>query len=406
MTLRIFPDEKLLMYQFLKKYYFRLRDIFNTLEFQFNERKKHNAAKKVVQILADKKPKHKILNKIAFYVYCRTHVDHLKPIYKHLDNESFVIILPDDLDFKESLIQEGYNVSTSYEIILSKHKFRCLVSLYMQLPTWILYYINKDKISLDVNTFFSLFASQNTRMVYSIGALPWNKSNTLLDYDEIFVCGPYEANIYNQKYNSKVEIKQVGYPKFDSFINNNDKTIKNNIELDCSKKTLLWLPTKDGLCSIDKYVNVISKLRNNYNVLLKPHPFEENSRIKRAVSCGIEVVKSSDSAPFYKIADFVFCDYGGSAFGALYMDKPILFLSPDNPYNDKHYSNDSPELILRKELLNIDDIKIDELTNLLNNESHWAQQKIIRKDLRSIFFLDNYGKSGRYAAKLLKDKLT
>ena len=63
-------------------------------------------------------------------------------------------------------------------------------------------------------------------------------------------------------------------------------------------------------------------------------------------------------------------------------------------------------LILRKELLNIDDIKIDELTNLLNNESLWAQQKIIRKDLRSIFFLDNYGKSGRYAAKLLKDKLT
>ena len=393
------------MYQTLKNCYFHLRDIFFTIEFHFNERRKRNAAKKVVQILANKKPKHKILNKIAFYVYCRTHVDHLKPIYKHLDKNSFVIILPDDLDLKESLIQEGYNVSTSYEIILSEYKFRCLVSLYMQLPTWMLHYIKKDKISLNIHTFFSLFTSKNTRMVYSLGALPWNKSNTMLDYDEIFVCGPYEENIYNQKYNSEIEIKQVGYPKFDSFINNNDKTIRNNIELDCSKKTILWLPTKDGLCSIDKYVNIISKLRDNYNVLLKPHPFEENARIKIAVSCGIEVVESSDSAPFYQIADFVFCDYGGSAFGALYMDKPILFLSPDNPYKDKHYSNDSPELILRKKLLYIDDIKIDELTNLLSDKSLWAKQKIIRKELRSIFFTDNYGKSGEYAAKLLEDKL-
>ena len=73
------------------------------------------------------------------------------------------------------------------------------------------------------------------------------------------------------------------------------------------------------------------------------------------------------------------------------------FLSRDNPYNDQYYSNDSPELILRKKLLKIDDIKIDELTNLLNDESLWTEQKKIRKELRSIFFIDNYGESGKCA---------
>ena len=244
MTLGVFPDEKLLMYQFFKNHYFRLRDIFFTLEFYLNERKKRNSVKKIIKNFCENKPRHKIIKKIGFYVYCRTHVDHLEPIYKHLNNDLFEIVLSDDFDFKDSLIQEGYKVSTSYEIILSEYKFKCLVSLYMQLPSWTSDCDIKHNSKFDANAFFELLSSKNIRMVYSIGALPWNKGGTMLNYDEIFVCGPYEENIYNKKFNSKIEIKQVGYPKFDSFVNNEKNGFKNDFKFDRKKKTVLWLPTK------------------------------------------------------------------------------------------------------------------------------------------------------------------
>ena len=171
-------------------------------------------------------------------------------------------------------------------------------------------------------------------------------------------------------------------------------------------QTIVWLPTKGALSSIPKYWKTISELCDNYNIILKPHPQEDSSILEKLQGSGIIVVQDSDSASYYKVADFVLCDYGGSAFGALYTDRQFIFLSPDNPEQDKkNYCIESPEVELRKYFSTIEEPDAVYLRELLANTKHWEQDKAIRKEKFLDFFVPNCGKSGKCAAQVLSHNL-
>jgi len=346
-----------------------------------------------------------INGRIGFYLYAENHWAHLEPIIKHLPEGLVEIVTPETRDVPKFVDTRKYKFSKSIDILASGKKYRCMVSLYMMPPDW--WKNNVEKKTNELNDpsggYFKSLAKHNVRMVYSLGALPWNTSGVMKGYDSIFVYGPHEENIYREKFGNTINIHQVGYPKFDFHFTGISNQTYLEKKLLPDRKTILWLPTKGKLSSIEKYADIMIELCTSYNVILKPHPQEDLEILKKIDSTAVILSKSYDSAPYYKLADFVFCDYGGSAFGALYVDKPIIFLSPDNPERDsRNYSSESPEVELRSHFLTFDKCTTIEITRKLNDQAFWNGQKGIRETLRKKYFKCNYGSAGKQAADFLK----
>ena len=408
MTLGIFPDEKLLMYQTLKNRYFHLRDIYFTFEFHLKERKRRCAVQKVSQRIVGKNREQKSLNKIGFYIYSKNHLAHLEPIFRHLPKNHFEIVVSGSLPIPDYLCDKDYKVTTDLKILSAGKKFKTLVSLYMTAPPWALNIFSKGQDNQTAsNSFFKALADENLRMVYSLGALPWNTSEVMAHYDSMFVYGNYEEQLYSKAFDNKISVFKVGYPKFDDYFNLPDRELSCKNLIKQELKTILWLPTKGQLSSLPKYWRAIARLCKDYNVILKPHPQEDHSLLEDIEATGIILVRDSDSASYYKIADFVFCDYGGSAFGALYTNTPFLFLSPDNPEQDtKNFCQESPEVGLREDFTTIQEPDHEYIKELLTNNSLWKLDAKKRKAKSKKFFEPNFGKAGEFAAMLLKNRLS
>ena len=360
--------------------------------------------KKIRKVIESRSQKPKIINKIGFYVYHENHLAHLLPIIKHLPQDSVEFITPKINEIPKYFDRTDIPVRSSLDLLAVSKKYKCVVSLFMLPPTWFQPRANddtEDNKNLGSH-YFERLAEKNVRMVYSLGALPWNISHVMEFYDYLFVYGPYEEKIYQNQFGNRMQVYQIGYPKFDSFFSNEPMKLDFEGKLNENFQTILWLPTKEHLSSISKYSNTMMDLSKYYNVILKPHPQENPDFLKRIKNSKIILVNHHDSAPFYRLADFVFCDYGGSCFGALYCDKPIIFLSPDNPDKDlKNYSPNSPEVLLRNESLVITDENSYEISLLLQDPNLWREDCKKREDLRAKFFLGNYGKSGKRAADFL-----
>jgi len=389
------------MIQPFKNLFYKTRNHFFTI--QYNNRQRY-LQRQFQKIAENKTRESKIINKIGFYFYGENHLAHLYPIIQHLPKDTVELVTPEIGCHPDYLTKTGIKIRSSMDVLASAKKYRCLVSLYMMPPNWCK---NDSKRTIHKNqqvetAYFTRLAENNVRMVYSLGALPWNTSEVMRDYDSLFVYGPFEEKLYRKEFGNTMEVHQVGYPKFDSFYNNRLPKLDCEELLNDQRKTILWLPSKGKLSSIDRYLEMMSRLCDNYNVILKPHPQEDEERLRLAEKTPIIVETSPDSAPFYKLADFVFCDYGGSSFGALYTDKPIIFLSPLNPEQDKkNYSHNSPEVELRKHFVTIEEPSTDELNEKLNDQVIWKSERAIREKIRKRYFNDNYGNAGKTAAQLL-----
>ena len=149
--------------------------------------------------------------------------------------------------------------------------------------------------------FFKKLACQNTRMVYSLGALPWNTSKVMAYYDQILVYGKYEEGLYTSAFDGKIKVSKVGYPKFDDYFNHPFSGLVVLTLLNPAMLTIVWLPTKAPLSSIPKYWRAISELCDKYNVILKPHPQEDSSLLEELQESGIIIVQDSDSASTTKL---------------------------------------------------------------------------------------------------------
>jgi hypothetical protein len=125
-----------------------------------------------------------------------------------------------------------------------------------------------------------------------------------------------------------------------------------------------------------------------YKVIVKPHHwcFKENKNLRRIITCfqNLELQESSDSYELIASADYVFCDYGGSAFTAIYYDKNILFL---NAPKLKTFCFQNPEVLLREEIINFDPCCTEaDILKALKDDTIWEKQKKVRQAIRERFF--------------------
>ena len=230
---------------------------------------------------------------------------------------------------------------------------------------------------------------------------PWNAI-----YD-LFLChGPNDETELGKRFKGKTAV--MGYPRYDAFFNDNLETesVVREFELETARKTILWITTTgEGASSIPGFARPISALQEGHNVIVRPHPiaFRAEPRdieLLRSLNFKIDSDPLRDMNKLYKAADIVLCDYGGSAFSAIYLGKKLILL--DVPGSDKSpwlRSASNFELYHFVPVVGIGNFHA--IHGLIADDKAWEAWAEKRAFLFKRYFADYRGTSSRRAADIL-----
>ena len=237
------------------------------------------------------------------------------------------------------------------------------------------------------------------------------------NFDIFFTHSQLENDLIKKKFQKKI-CKVIGYPRYDLLDQKQDilNELNNDFKLDIRKKIIFWTPThihysKETHINFLPWVEKISELRKYYNIIVRPHPksLKVLPELKEKLTQkGFFVDTKSDRkiGNIFKVSDLVLCDYGGTIFSAIYLEKPIVLLNMDykSEFIKDLKNNISLDLEIRSDLANIDlksrteEIKLKILNSLdLNYKNKILDMKKkyfgnYRKDLHAEIksFLLNY----------------
>ena len=341
----------------------------------------------------------KIINKIGFVIHEIDITNHYLNIWKLLKKEDFVIIIYGHNEQLLDFCENKYNFITYENVILQKIKYRYLVSHQF------IGYVDGNE---QKGYLLKRIGLINIRLMYALGKSKWNFAEWNDLYDIILCYGPYQVEKLN--YLKRPLKIPIGYPRYDNhFIPNH----KGKLDLDKynyapNKKTILWVPTYNKLSSIDHFAEKISNLSKDFNVFVKPHPgtiLHEKSRVEKLKLLPFTFFfqDNIDNGDLFEIADYIISDYGGTAFGAIYLDKNLLLLNVPNANSDVNIEDNSSELEIRKEIKNISFDDNVSLIEVFTEKKYWNEQKEIRKSLREKYFSPFYGVSSQVVANILNN---
>ncbi len=336
---------------------------------------------------------------IGFLVHTAELFVHFGPVWEKLGLDAFQIVVAGSPFENQRILELAKNNSISHvlvnDVITSGYRYPVMVSNHS-----ITEYAGKPLVSI--------IGIHQIRFMYALGKGRHNFADWNRCYDIILCFGPYQVE--KLKFCADTIKIQMGYPRYDKYFSmqiDEDAFLK-QLGCDPGKETILWLPTWKDLSSIDLYADQLSKLSGEYNIIAKTHPLSleaEPHKIERLTEMPFTAVISNvfDNAYLYKVSDYVLCDYGGPLFGALYLDKNLLLLNIPNPGSDELAGDESPDILVRKDIVNIDPDDACNLGGILKNKALWEEQKAVRQNMRKTFFAPHYGFSSEVAALAIKN---
>lgn len=336
--------------------------------------------------------------RLAFLVHTKELLNHYRSVCRLLPPASFVFLIhAEDTEaaaIAEAIHQEGWGTLTTSEALDNKRYFRALVS--------------NHPLSIGEPPLIKRLADTNVRFMYAAGKSGWNLSDWNRLYDVILCYGPYHADRFLQS--TAAQVVQMGYPRFDSFFAPGFDPVGTARQFGCDpqRKTVVWLPTWSSLSSVGIFDNSIAALCSDFNVVVKVHPLmaaDEPEKVDALERLGFARVirDATDNVPLYRIADYVLCDYGGPAFGAIYADRNLLLLDVAAAEKNELLESDSPEIMIREHIAHVDSRQPRALAELLADEGLWAAQAQHRAALRRLFFAPYFGYASRIAADILSN---
>lgn len=334
-----------------------------------------------------------IIERVAFLVHSKELLNHYACIWDLMPEGSFDVLLhgneglPDDAD----LARWNCGVKTTQVLLDEGKAYRYLVS--------------NHPVSDDGEPLIKRLAENNIRFMYAAGKSRWNLSSWNQLYEVILCFGPYHA--INFSHASNAAIVQMGYPRFDRYFNDNvdHEALARSQGCDPAKQTVVWLPTQGALTSLGHFDAEISALTNRYNVIVKVHPLTPIAEPERIaalnqLSFTRIISDSEDNLPLYQLADYMLFDYGGPPMAGIYADKRMVLLNVPDAADDALTGDDSPDVTIRKQLINVN-AEDNSLATLLADDSVWSTQQHARRTLRSLYFAPHYGFSSHVAAQTL-----
>jgi hypothetical protein len=334
---------------------------------------------------------------VAFFVHAAEIFNHYQAVWRLLGSEAFDIVLhgtdSERANTRALANAAGYRCFDSETVIESGYRYDIVVSNLSM-------YHHMDQPIIHV------LGHRRVRFMYALGKAKHNFSSWNSDYDLILCFGPWQAERLKQCCDAVTF--QMGYPRYDEYFR--DPSLIGlappGLTLDPAKKTVLWLPTWMDLSSISRYADAMAALCNDYNVIVKTHPLSVEAEpevlaILERYDFTAVIVTVYDNLNLFRCADYVVADYGGTAFGALYLDKNLLLLNVPGAEKDAHTGDDSPDILLREEIINVDEQDRWSLPALLADETLWATQAKVRQGLRHKYFVNSYGFSAEMAVMAL-----
>lgn len=249
----------------------------------------------------------------------------------------------------------------------------------------------------------------HVRLMYGLGKSGWNFQPWNKIYHTALCWGPHHAEKLAQY--PKIQLKQIGYPRFDSYYDGSLDREKLLQEMGCDpgKPTVAWLPTWGELSSVEHYSDAIAELKDGYNLLVKLHPgcYSNDKQMEAIRKHDIPLLAdtSINNVKLFYVADYVLADYGGSPFGAIYTGKKLLLLNATGALDHQHVGEDSLDQKLREWVLNIDLENRFDIRKILENDAGWENQMSRYEEASSYFFSPNYGTSSQVAANEMCDVL-
>ncbi len=238
----------------------------------------------------------------------------------------------------------------------------------------------------------------HVRLMYGLAKENWTYAWWNVFYDKIFCYGDYDYN----KLNICNNCIKIGNPKFDRWFQNKlpskHELIKaDKLNIDSSKETILYAPTYGNLSSIDRWLDKIKKLEENYNIIVKLHhgtvflSSEKNRRQKIYTQFENICDDRVNILHLLKVSDYVLTDYSGIIFDALLASKPVILLNIE--VNSNFTDSRSLEIKIRSQIEEVNDEM--ELCDVLQNKKYEEQKYI---DINEYYFIDPNENAGAKAA--------
>lgn len=384
-----------------------------------------------------------IINKIAFLVHVPNMYAHYSSIWEIMNRDQFVIVLMGSFlnqhmgkslrtdEFIKKIQMFGYEFiyldecienNIKYKYVISNHRMggvsKKRASLWFKTKQILKIIINpKKRINdnkipgLDLAQYIPMqIGNKQIRFMYGADISDgWSLESWNEIYD-LFLChGPNDEAQLKKRFKGKTTI--IGYPRYDAYFSNSldvGNVIK-EFDIDRKKKTILWMPTADlfneNVNSIPYYAKDLSNLNNKYNLIVRPHPISfvkepEYIELLESLNYKIDGDPIRDMNKLYRVTDVVLCDHGGSAFGALYLRKRLVFLK--TPANDNAtVLKNSSNLELMQCFPVISNNDIEKFEILLCNDDYWEKSMDKSKFLFDKFFGDYRGTSSKRAVEIL-----
>lgn len=229
------------------------------------------------------------------------------------------------------------------------------------------------------------------RMVYGLSKATWNYGWWNMLFDEFLVYGNYDAKILSF-YGPTVKI---GNPKFDDWFNSNVEPYP----VEPNKKTILYLPTYDDLSTLSWVLPVLSKMAENFNVILKTHHGTNASELKKVFS-RVEILGGDvDILPLLASADVVVSDYSGAIFDAILAEKPLVLADIPGAETFPSTTPSSLEHVVRNYALHTSDQALlrDYIVQALEEDPYLEK----RQEVAQEWFAVRDGTSGQRAAQAI-----
>lgn len=346
----------------------------------------------------DYKPEHKV-NKIAFIIDSTHNLDHIENILKYLDKDEFDIVPAiyrgQRKDGMSTVMRyaklHGYNCVSIHEVFSKRIYYKLGIGTHNSTAC-------AAKKQGKTIAGIELLAQKRLKMLFSIGVARnrfIETDNMIFDY--IVCISEYQKKEF-EKAGVRAKIFASGSPRFERDKEKSgpvDIAMDLKINIDPNKKTILWLPGHNIVSSIPEFLYMVNGLQNDFNIILKPHPLLYNEinnldNIVYAAIPGIYIINDVNTVKLAPYADFVFCDYGGSVFTAIAEDRNILLFNSDKKkYCEKHFGNDSPEIVIRDRIINFNKEEKERLFSALRDEAIWREQAEIRKQILGEYFTEN-----------------
>ncbi|WP_018963358.1 CDP-glycerol glycerophosphotransferase family protein [Coprothermobacter platensis] len=311
---------------------------------------------------------------IAFVCTTPFHYYLFEPVKKHIKNSSYVLVESNPKQYRSARVffeGKALDAVANSTVLEDFDVFVC------PFLTPLVYQEHSDK------TF--------VRMVYGLSKATWNYGWWNMFFDEFLVYGDYDSEMLSFYGHTT----KVGNPKFDSWF----KGEVQPYEVDRAKKTILYLPTYDDLSTLHWVIPVLSKMSNEYNVLVKTHHGTDAKELNKVFSKVKILGGDVDILPLLSSADVVVSDYSGAIFDAVLAQKALVLADIPGAEDFPNTTPNSLEHVVRKFALHTsDESKLEEyIVKALTGDPYLQQ----RKTACQTWFAVRDGTSGEKAAEAI-----